>query len=98
MKENSDSFAIKNSPMQEAMIPATDSRSESNIKEDVASFLVYELIKKEEPEDDTIDKLFLNVPEPNHMFDDVDGPEYVDKDYEGLAEVDGVDYFICGGA
>jgi hypothetical protein len=67
------------------------------IKEEPTTFLDYDLIKKKEPEEDTIDKSILHVEEPHHMFDDVDGPEYVDEDYEGLTEVDGVDHFICGG-
>jgi hypothetical protein len=50
-------------------------------------------IKKEEPED-----LKLNLSaaaENENMFDEVDGPEYVDLTYEGIAEVDGVEHFVC---
>jgi hypothetical protein len=50
-------------------------------------------IKKEEPED-----MKLNISaaiENENMFDEVDGPEYVDLTYEGLAEVDGVEHFVC---
>jgi hypothetical protein len=39
----------------------------------------------------------VNLPpaENEDMFDEVDGPEYVDLSYEGLAEVDGVEHFVC---
>ena len=57
----------------------------------------YDMIKKEEPDDDHIDKTLPELGEINDMFDDVDGPEYVDLDYEGIAEVDGVDCFVCEG-
>lgn len=49
-------------------------------------------IKKEEPEDV---KLNLAAAEYEDMFDDVDGPEYVDLSFEGIAEVDGVEHFVC---
>lgn len=48
-------------------------------------------IKKEEAEDV---KLILAA-ENEDMFDEVDGPEYVDLTYEGIAEVDGVEHFVC---
>ncbi|KAH8684293.1 hypothetical protein BGZ60DRAFT_523515 [Tricladium varicosporioides] len=44
----------------------------------------------------TIDLTLL--PEALHaegMFDDVDGAEVVDLTYEGIAEIDGVDHFVC---
>ena len=49
-------------------------------------------IKKEEPEDV---KLNLAAVEYEDMFDEVDGPEYVDLSFEGIAEVDGVEHFVC---
>ena len=54
-------------------------------------------VKKEEPDDDTVDKNLPEAEEDNDMFDDVDGPEYVDLTYEGIAEVDGVNCFVCEG-
>jgi len=30
-----------------------------------------------------------------NMFDEVDGPEFVDLTYQGIAEVDGVEHFVC---
>ena len=48
-------------------------------------------IKKEEAED-----VKLNLAAENEdIFDEVDGPEYVDLTYEGIAEVDGVEHFVC---
>lgn len=49
-------------------------------------------IKKEESEDV---KLNLAAAEYEDMFDEVDGPEYVDLSFEGIAEVDGVEHFVC---
>jgi hypothetical protein len=49
-------------------------------------------IKKEEGDDV---KLNLAAAENENIFDDVDGPEYVDLAYEGIAEVDGVEHFVC---
>jgi hypothetical protein len=49
-------------------------------------------IKKEEPDDV---KINLLAAENEDMFDEVDGPEYVDLTYEGIAEVDGVEHFVC---
>ena len=46
---------------------------------------------KKEPEDAKINL----PPENDDIFDEVDGPEYVDASYEGLAEVDGVEHFVC---
>ncbi|KAG0651378.1 hypothetical protein D0Z07_1635 [Hyphodiscus hymeniophilus] len=47
-------------------------------------------IKKEESED-----VKISFPAENEdIFNEVDGPEYVDLSYEGLAEVDGVEHFI----
>ena len=48
-------------------------------------------IKKEDVEDTKVD---LST-ESENIFDEVDGPEYVDLSYEGLAEVDGVEHFVC---
>ena len=50
-------------------------------------------IKMEEQEE-----VKLNLPataENDDIFDEVDGPEYVDLTYEGIAEVDGVEHFVC---
>ena len=47
-------------------------------------------IKKEDE-----DVKILPPAENEDMFDEVDGPEYVDLSYEGLAEVDGVEHFVC---
>lgn len=49
-------------------------------------------IKKEAQEDV---KINLAPAEDDDMFDEVDGPEYVDLSYEGLAEVNGVPHFVC---
>lgn len=49
-------------------------------------------IKKEEPENA---KVNLPAAENYDIFNDVDGPEYVDIDYEGIAEVNGVEHFVC---
>ena len=59
-------------------------------------------IKKEETDEDEPPFGTLLRPEEedtkdNDMFDDVDGPEYVDLTYEGIAEVDGVNCFVCEG-
>jgi hypothetical protein len=54
-------------------------------------------VKKEESDDDTIDKTLPEAEEDIDMFDDVDAPEYVDLTYEGIAEVDGVNCFVCEG-
>lgn len=64
---------------------------------DADTYPDYEMIKKEEPDDDQIDKKLPELGEITDMFDDVDAPEYVDLDYEGIAEVDGVDCFVCEG-
>jgi hypothetical protein len=51
-------------------------------------------IKKEEPEDTKT--IILPAPDENEdIFGEVDGPEYVDLTYEGIAEVDGVEHFVC---
>jgi hypothetical protein len=50
-------------------------------------------IKKEDADDV---KFNLSAAAENeNIFDEVDGPEYVDLTYEGLAEVDGVEHFVC---
>lgn len=50
-------------------------------------------VKKEEQEEV---KLNLSAAAENdNIFDEVDGPEYVDLTYEGIAEVDGVEHFVC---
>lgn len=54
-------------------------------------------VKKEEPDDDKVD---ISIPEARNgddMFEDVDGPEVVDLTYEGIAEINGVDHFVCEG-
>ncbi|KAF4624405.1 hypothetical protein G7Y89_g13767 [Cudoniella acicularis] len=54
-------------------------------------------IKKEEPNADD-GKVDTSIPEARNvedMFDDVDGPEIVDLTYEGIAEINGVDHFVC---
>lgn len=66
-------------------------------EQDADAYPDYDMIKKEEPDDDQIDKKLPELGEINDMFDDVDAPEYVDLDYEGIAEVDGVDCFVCEG-
>lgn len=49
----------------------------------------------EEPAQVTID---LSLPEAgDDMFEDVDGDEYVDLTYEGIAHVNGVRHFVCEG-
>lgn len=57
----------------------------------------FEMIKKEEPLDEPLDRTLPVLDDQNDMFDDVDELENVDQTYEGIAEVDGVDYFICEG-
>lgn len=53
-------------------------------------------IKKE----DDGDKVDVNLPEAGmgDMFEDVDAPEVVDLTYEGIAEINGVDHFVCEGS
>jgi len=76
-----------------------DVEDADEIKEepDFETYPDYDKVKKEEPDDDRLDKTLPELGEINDMFDDVDGPEYVDPDYEGIAEVDGVDCFVCEG-
>ena len=50
-------------------------------------------IKKEEPEELKVN--LSAAAENDNIFDEVDGPEYVDLTYEGIAEVDGVEHFVC---
>ena len=49
---------------------------------------------KKEAQDDVKVNLSTDAENPD-MFDDVDGPEYVDLSYEGLAEINGVEHFVC---
>lgn len=57
-------------------------------------------VKAEKPDEEnaTIDLTLLpEAPYAEDMFDDVDGAEVVDLTYEGIAEIDGVDHFVCEG-
>ena len=54
-------------------------------------------VKKEEHDDETIDRNLPEAEDGNDMFGDVNDPEYVDLTYEGIAEVDGVNCFVCEG-
>lgn len=54
-------------------------------------------VKKEEQDDETIDRSLPEAEDGNDMFGDVNDPEYVDLTYEGIAEVDGVNCFVCEG-
>ncbi|TVY21897.1 hypothetical protein LARI1_G000276 [Lachnellula arida] len=54
-------------------------------------------VKKEEPDDDKVD-IALPDAGPGDMFQDVDAPEVVDLTYEGIAEINGVDHFVCEGS
>jgi hypothetical protein len=53
-------------------------------------------VKKEEPDGGKID---VDLPDAGQgdMFEDVDAPEVVDLTYEGIAEINGVDHFVCEG-
>jgi len=53
-------------------------------------------VKKEEPDDGKVD---VDLPDAGQgdMFEDVDAPEVVDLTYEGIAEINGVDHFVCEG-
>ncbi|TVY49928.1 hypothetical protein LOCC1_G000508 [Lachnellula occidentalis] len=51
-------------------------------------------VKKEEPDDDKVDTTLPDAG-PGDMFQDVDVPEVVDLTYEGIAEINGVDHFVC---
>ncbi|TVY83145.1 hypothetical protein LSUE1_G002651 [Lachnellula suecica] len=52
------------------------------------------IFKKEEHDEAKVD---VNLPDAGQgdMFEDVDAPEVVDLTYEGIAEIDGVDHFVC---
>lgn len=54
------------------------------------------VVKKEEPDDGKVD---VDLPDAGQgdMFEDVDAPEVVDLTYEGIAEINGVDHFVCEG-
>lgn len=54
-------------------------------------------VKKEEPDDGKVDATLQDAGQSD-MFEDVDGPEVVDLTYEGIAEIDGVDHFVCEGS
>lgn len=83
--------------------------SKTEVKEDpdpgaipasAAGFAVTQIKKEEFDENEPV---YATAPLPEDdekdgdMFDDVDGPEYVDLTYEGIAEVDGVNCFVCEG-
>ncbi|TVY45025.1 hypothetical protein LSUB1_G000749 [Lachnellula subtilissima] len=51
-------------------------------------------VKKEESDDDRVDTTLPDAG-PGDMFQDVDAPEVVDLTYEGIAEINGVDHFVC---
>ena len=53
-------------------------------------------IKKEEPNDGSVDATLPDAGQGD-MFEDVDAPEVVDLTYEGIAEINGVDHFVCEG-
>src|ERR1700679_2491968 len=57
-------------------------------------------VKKEEEPDQDYGKIDRSLPEAqpeDDMFEDVDGDEYVDLTYEGIAHVNGVRHFVCEG-
>jgi hypothetical protein len=58
-------------------------------------------IKKEEEDPDRdygkIDRSLPEAQPEDDMFEDVDGDEYVDLTYEGIAHVNGVRHFVCEG-
>jgi hypothetical protein len=56
-------------------------------------------VKKEEPDQDygKIDRSLPEAQGEDDMFEDVDGDEYVDLTYEGIAHVNGVRHFVCEG-
>jgi len=54
-------------------------------------------IKKEEPDDGKVDATLPDAGQGD-MFEDVDAPEVVDLTYEGIAEINGVDHFVCEGS
>jgi hypothetical protein len=56
-------------------------------------------VKKEEPDQEygKIDRSLPEAQREDDMFEDVDGDEYVDLTYEGIAHVDGVRHFVCEG-
>ncbi|RDL37016.1 uncharacterized protein BP5553_04449 [Venustampulla echinocandica] len=58
-------------------------------------FLRVSKVKKEEPDDDKVDISLPEARDGDDMFEDVDGPEVVDLTYEGIAEINGVDHFVC---
>lgn len=78
-------------------LEGTEDAEEIKEELDTEMYPGYDQVKKEEPNDEPLDKTLPELGEINDMFDDVDGPEYVDFDYEGIAEVDGVDCFVCEG-
>ncbi|KAG9237047.1 hypothetical protein BJ875DRAFT_184483 [Amylocarpus encephaloides] len=52
-------------------------------------------VKKEEDHDDLVDLTVPKARGADAMFEDVDAAEVVDLTYEGIAEIDGVDHFVC---
>ncbi len=53
---------------------------------------------KPEPQEQATVTIDLSLPEASDdMFEDVDGDEYVDLTYEGIAHVNGVRHFVCEG-
>ncbi|TVY31011.1 hypothetical protein LHYA1_G000188 [Lachnellula hyalina] len=51
-------------------------------------------VKNEESDNDKVDTTLPDAG-PGDMFQDVDAPEVVDLTYEGIAEINGVDHFVC---
>jgi len=54
-------------------------------------------VKNEESDNDKVDTTLPDAG-PGDMFQDVDAPEVVDLTYEGIAEINGVDHFVCEGS
>jgi hypothetical protein len=54
-------------------------------------------VKNEEPDYGKVDATLPDAGQGD-MFQDVDAPEMVDLTYEGIAEINGVDHFVCEGS
>lgn len=94
--EHRELYVAEDTPISVAS-PKVGERVTAIIKNELHTHSDYNGILKKEPFEEKNDGALGDLEEQNDMFEDVDEPEYVDHNYEGLAEVDGVEHFVCEG-
>lgn len=87
--------------------PEVDIKDDPEFKPNINQQNSLPMVKVKKEEDAEYGRIDQNLPEAatkeeDDIFEDVDGDsdeevEYVDLDYEGLAEINGVQHFVCEG-